>query len=175
MHYGAATSPSGAGSGTATRSVSADLSGLMPGTTYHYRLVAINADGIAYGRDRTFKTLPRLKLSLGSLSTTSIAKLVAKGMKVGFGCSQHCSMSMALIVSKATAKALKLGKAATSIASGSGTLYKARSGAITIHVLKSDSSTVSKQNKLTVTLRLVGRPLSGGPAVKVTKTINLGS
>jgi hypothetical protein len=36
--------------------VSAALSGLTPGVTYHYRLVATNADGSTPGPDRTFTT-----------------------------------------------------------------------------------------------------------------------
>ena len=45
-----------AGSGTATVSESANLSGLRPGTTYHYRIKATNATGSAYGSDQTFTT-----------------------------------------------------------------------------------------------------------------------
>jgi hypothetical protein len=37
--------------------VSANLSGLLPGTTYHYRLVAQNATGSSPGVDRQFTTL----------------------------------------------------------------------------------------------------------------------
>jgi hypothetical protein len=36
--------------------VSAGLQYLIPGTTYHYRLVATNADGTSYGQDMTFTT-----------------------------------------------------------------------------------------------------------------------
>jgi hypothetical protein len=36
--------------------VLAQLSGLAPGTVYHYRLVAQNAQGSKQGRDRTFLT-----------------------------------------------------------------------------------------------------------------------
>jgi len=32
---------------------------LRPGTTYHFRIVAKSAGGNAYGKDQTFKTLPR--------------------------------------------------------------------------------------------------------------------
>ena len=35
------------------------LTGLSPGTVYHFRAVAINAGGIAYGLDQTFTTLPQ--------------------------------------------------------------------------------------------------------------------
>jgi hypothetical protein len=34
------------------------LTGLRPGTTYHYRLVVTNASGTAYGPDETFTTAP---------------------------------------------------------------------------------------------------------------------
>ena len=43
-------------SGTAAIPVSAALSNLLPGTTYHYRVAATNAAGTAYGADSTFTT-----------------------------------------------------------------------------------------------------------------------
>lgn len=46
-----------AGSGESAIQVSATLEGLRPGTTYHYRLVAINAVNASYGPDRTFTTV----------------------------------------------------------------------------------------------------------------------
>jgi hypothetical protein len=45
-----------AGSGTTAQAVSANLTGLSPGTTYHYRLVASNASGTQFGSDQTFAT-----------------------------------------------------------------------------------------------------------------------
>jgi phosphodiesterase/alkaline phosphatase D-like protein len=54
--YGQQTSLTSAGSGTADTPVSADLAGLTPGTTYHYRVIATNADGTTVGADRTFRT-----------------------------------------------------------------------------------------------------------------------
>ena len=40
-------------------SVSVNITGLLPGTTYHYRFVAENsAGGPSLGRDRTFTTRP---------------------------------------------------------------------------------------------------------------------
>jgi hypothetical protein len=38
--------------------VSADATGLMPNTTYHYRIIAKNEAGSNHGEDRTFTTLP---------------------------------------------------------------------------------------------------------------------
>jgi hypothetical protein len=49
--YGAQTSPVDIGAGQAPVPAPGSLSGLVPGVTYHYRLVAENADGTAYGYD----------------------------------------------------------------------------------------------------------------------------
>ncbi len=54
--YEAAASEKSAGSGTSPISVSATLTGLKPGTTYHYRVVATTSTGNAIGVDKTFKT-----------------------------------------------------------------------------------------------------------------------
>jgi hypothetical protein len=45
-----------AGQSAAPAAVSANLQFLVPGTTYHYRLAATNADGTTYGPDMTFTT-----------------------------------------------------------------------------------------------------------------------
>ncbi|HXE44559.1 MAG TPA: fibronectin type III domain-containing protein [Conexibacter sp.] len=54
--YGQQTSLTAAGSGTADVPVRADLAGLTPGTTYHFRVIATNATGTTVGADRTFTT-----------------------------------------------------------------------------------------------------------------------
>ncbi|HEY0548906.1 MAG TPA: choice-of-anchor D domain-containing protein, partial [Verrucomicrobiae bacterium] len=43
--------------GATTQTVSAAVSGLAPGTTHHYRIVASNSVGTTYGNDLTFDTL----------------------------------------------------------------------------------------------------------------------
>lgn len=47
-----------AGNGYDPRTVSRSLSGLKPGTLYHYRLVAVNGAGTTYGGDATLTTDP---------------------------------------------------------------------------------------------------------------------
>jgi hypothetical protein len=55
--YGLTTDPKDAGSGTSAVDASADLTGLTTDTTYHYRLVATNADGaVTPGADHTLHT-----------------------------------------------------------------------------------------------------------------------
>jgi len=58
--YGArAPSPDAvAGSDSTARAVSASLTGLLPGTVYHFRLVATNSRGTTAGNDMTFTTAP---------------------------------------------------------------------------------------------------------------------
>jgi hypothetical protein len=55
--YGSQTNPQSAGAGTQGQVVSATLTGLQPGTTYHYRLLATNPSGTTVGADATFTTL----------------------------------------------------------------------------------------------------------------------
>lgn len=45
-----------AGSGHGAKSFSRTITGLSPGTTYHFRLVATNSEGTTEGSDRTFTT-----------------------------------------------------------------------------------------------------------------------
>jgi hypothetical protein len=54
--YGGQTPLAPAGNGTSTLKVSETVTGLQPGTTYHYRIVAVNSDGTINGKDRVFKT-----------------------------------------------------------------------------------------------------------------------
>ncbi len=68
--YGKQTSTRTAGSGTTTQSVSASISGLAPGTTYHYRLVGVYAGGTSDGADKTFTAHARaLTLSVSPTRT----------------------------------------------------------------------------------------------------------
>ena len=58
--------PAEIGSGNKTVTVSAEVSDLRPGSTYHFRLKASNANGSADGRDETFvvRASPHAPLSL---------------------------------------------------------------------------------------------------------------
>lgn len=56
IEYGSKTSTGGPTGGNADKSVSVDVTGLAPSTTYHFRLVATNASGTTAGSDATFTT-----------------------------------------------------------------------------------------------------------------------
>jgi hypothetical protein len=57
--YGAVTPATVVNAGSGRVKVSAAISGLAPVTTYHYRLVAQNSQGVSRGKHRTFKTKPQ--------------------------------------------------------------------------------------------------------------------
>ena len=68
--YGTKTANVSAGSGTANTAVSASLTGLTAGTTYHYRVVATNSSGTDQGADGIFTT------SAGPVAVTGSATSV---------------------------------------------------------------------------------------------------
>ena len=51
--YGGQTAIADAGSGTGSVNVSLPAGGLQPLTQYHYRIVAVNSAGPAFGADRS--------------------------------------------------------------------------------------------------------------------------
>lgn len=54
--YGTQTPVQGPIRGNGARNVSANVTGLAPSTTYHYRVIAINPSGTVFGADMTFTT-----------------------------------------------------------------------------------------------------------------------
>ena len=59
-NYGStAVAPQSPVSGSTDTAVSAAISELLPNTTYHYRVTAVNVNGTANGGDMTFTTLPQ--------------------------------------------------------------------------------------------------------------------
>ena len=75
--YGRTTATHSAGSGTAAAALSQSLSGLAARTTYHYRIVAVNAGGTVDGKDATFVTTgaPTVTTGAASAVTTTTATL----------------------------------------------------------------------------------------------------
>jgi len=68
--YGNSTVINSAGSGLNNVSVNSNITGLLPGYTYHFRLVAVNSNGTVNGNDLTFTTLiPTLLVSPSNQNT----------------------------------------------------------------------------------------------------------
>jgi hypothetical protein len=77
--YASKTTSHSAGSGTTSVAVSADLSGLRPGTTYHYRLVAVNAAGTSRGADAILTTSSAPVAVTGSASAITSTSATLNG------------------------------------------------------------------------------------------------
>jgi len=77
--YGHDTTTHSAGSGTTATAFSSAVSALTPGTTYHYRVVAVSAGGTVVGHDVTFTTaktpLPSAVTGPAAAITTTTASL----------------------------------------------------------------------------------------------------
>jgi hypothetical protein len=79
--YGSQTSAQALAAG-ASGGVSAALTGLKPGTLYHYRLVASNPDGATAGADQTFKTTLTPKLGKIGMKPTKFAASKGRGASI---------------------------------------------------------------------------------------------
>ncbi|MBV8991458.1 MAG: hypothetical protein JO372_23095 [Solirubrobacterales bacterium] len=75
--YGATGHLHSAGSGTVARAVTATATGLIPGTVYHYRIVAASRFGTSIGADRTFKTSGHPPPGVSTGPAISIGKFTA--------------------------------------------------------------------------------------------------
>jgi hypothetical protein len=111
-----------AGSDTSAHSETQAVSGLAPGTPYHFRIVASNAGGTTYGVDQTFTTAPpnakvrppvlsRLTLAPSRFapakSGASIAKRKPTGTKVTY---RDSAQATAKLTVKHTVRAVRVGK-----------------------------------------------------------------
>ena len=77
--YGSATPSTSAGSGTANVAVSAPLTGLVEGTTYHYRVVATSTSGTSRGSDGIFTTLAAPGVVTGSATAITVSSATLNG------------------------------------------------------------------------------------------------
>jgi hypothetical protein len=75
--YGASTVHQPVGGSTSTRSIATNLSGLSPGTIYHFRVVAENAGGPSFGADQTFTTGSVPPIMTGCSCATALRPVVS--------------------------------------------------------------------------------------------------
>lgn len=69
--YGSNTASTDAGAGTADVAATANLTGLTPSTTYHYRVVAVSTAGPTDGVDQTFTTTTPPGVTTGTPSSVT--------------------------------------------------------------------------------------------------------
>ena len=77
--YGSRTSTQNAGSGTGNAAVSASLTPLAAGTTYHYRVVATNAGGTSRGADGIFTTPSAPVATTGAATSVTVSSATLTG------------------------------------------------------------------------------------------------
>ena len=82
--YGNTSTTTAAGAGTETIAVSENLTGLTGGTTYHFRLVASNSDGISNGGDLVF-TPGAASVTTAAVSAITLVSASAGGDVVSDG------------------------------------------------------------------------------------------
>jgi hypothetical protein len=75
--YGSTTISTSVGAGTVSTGVSATLTGLSPGTTYHYRLVATNGGGTTNGTDGVFNTSTASPPAVTTSAATAVGQTTA--------------------------------------------------------------------------------------------------
>lgn len=88
--YGSSTSPQNVGSGTKRVQVTADVTGLTPGTTYHFQLVCKNLGGQAGGGDSKFKTHGRPAARTGTGKSPTAQSLTLQGTVNPSGLPTRC-------------------------------------------------------------------------------------
>lgn len=71
--YGPPAGLGSVGAGAGEEVVTFSLTGLQPGTTYHYRITATNVDGTSYGADESFTT----PAPVGALAVPLVLPLIA--------------------------------------------------------------------------------------------------
>lgn len=91
--YGSTLELGIAGSGIGPVPLSAVLTGLRQGVTYHYRLVATNAEGTTAGPDQTFTTLDKVKPVLSLLRVLPGLFHRAKGATIAFRLSEPATVT----------------------------------------------------------------------------------
>jgi hypothetical protein len=80
--YGSSTAAQSVGASSSPSPLAATVGGLAPGTTYHFRLVVENPDGVVYGGDQTFTTEARGATSRTEVITTPAVQLTSTSPSV---------------------------------------------------------------------------------------------
>jgi len=89
--YGAQMAPVTAGNGTTGVTVSQTITGLSPGITYHYRLIATNAAGTSNGKDAIFTIKVPLTFKLAATPNPGVfgSSFTVSGVLSGTGATNH--------------------------------------------------------------------------------------
>ena len=179
--YGSQTTEEPAGSGIAESGVTRDLTGLTPGTMYHYRLAAKHGSGgPVYGQDRTFTTtggeppVDKPPLATFSFKAQKLAKALAKGFKGVAGTNEAGTATLVLLLDRKTAKKLRLAAAKPLTVAKSTTRTLAGPGKMTLTAkfTRKAKRALKKVRKISLTGRLTVTDVAGHHTV-VTRKVTL--
>ena len=156
--YGSSTAPRDLGSGNAPAPFSAAVTGLAPGTTYHFDVVARNADGQTTTSDGTFTTLPPLTASIAHATTAgpSLSLTIACAGGSGPG---RCAGTIRLTTqpaSKHAHTAKRRGAKAPTVASGSYSVASGKRVRVRLNLNRTGQTKLSQSYVLATTLSLRG-------------------
>jgi len=155
--YGNKTATKDAGSGTGTVNVSAAISGLTAGRTYHYRLTATSDAGTSHGSDQTFvatsapSATTRSVSSIGDTSATLNSTVNPNGVATTVYFDYGTSTSYG---SKSSSKSAGSGRSAQNVAIGISGL----SPNTTYHVRVVAANSAGTNTGSDVTFTTTGRP-----------------
>ena len=119
--YGSSTTAVDLGAGKSAVPFTAALTGLAPNTTYHFDVVATNADGLTTSSDGVLTTLPPLTASIAGATTTgpALALTIACGGGTGPGtCTGPISLSASDPGKHRRGRTLTVASGTYSVASG---------------------------------------------------------
>ena len=179
--YGHTTSTHSAGAGTSATAVSATLSGLAQGTTYHYRVVAVSAGGTVAGHDVAFTTAktpsPSVATGAATAVTTTTATLTGTVDPHGVATSYYFlygtkSPTTRTPTASAGAGTAPIGVSAALTGLAPGTTYSYRLVAVGAHTVNGSihhftSGTVPAALSLAATRN----PIAAGSSVTLTGTL----
>jgi hypothetical protein len=180
--YGTQTSAASAGEGTSGVPVHQGLSGLAPGTTYHYRLVAVGDGATVVGDDLTFTTAkaPAITVTTGAAGavTSTTATLTGSIDSHGVATSYYFqfgvrSLSASTPIGSAGASSATVAVSATLAGLAPGTTYLYRLVAVGAATI--DGSTRSFTTaKVPASLSLVSalNPVGAGTSATFTGTLS---
>jgi hypothetical protein len=162
-------------------SVSASVSGLATGTTYHYRLVATNATGPTGGGDMTFTTTsapppnppptitppPAFALSLAFPSQRLGTVLGRGSLRSSARCTAPCRLVARLTVPAATARRLGLTHGHRAVEVGHATVARAAAArtSLVVGLSRRALRALAALRTVALELRVTATPLDGRASV----------
>jgi hypothetical protein len=172
--YGNTTPTINPGTGATNVPVSGVISGLSPGTTYHFRLAGTNTAGTNFGLDQAFTTLPgtnanlsALLLSAGTLTPAFASNILNYTANITNSTSSSVTITATTPDNSASLQMRLNGGAFSPLTSGAPTALPLVVGANTVDIQVTSANTFSTQlysinvNRYLIPPTLTTQPASG--------------